>query len=268
MFNNSKVCEKCINGNVLHVITNRCIRGSLGASALVAVESSIHKLLGLWRKNLDRIITPSHFYKEKLVEWGWPDDKLVYIPNYIDSSIFDPNYEPGNYYLYFGRLTKQKGVSTLIEAARKQKCRLLIAGTGPEEESLRAQAAGDNFIEFLGYCQGDHLHQLIRNARAVVLPSEWYENAPISLLEAYASGKPVIGAKIGGIPELIEDGVTGMIFESADIDSLQECLEKLETMPGDEIKKMGMNARRIVESTFTRKQYFKKMVELYESMLK
>ena len=88
MFNSGGVCEKCINGNLLHVVSNRCVRGSLSASVLVAVESAIHKSLKLWRKNLDRIVTPSRFYRDKLMEWGWPEEKLVYIPNYIDATLF------------------------------------------------------------------------------------------------------------------------------------------------------------------------------------
>jgi len=267
MFNASGICEKCINGNLLHVVRNRCIRGSMSASVLVALESGIHKALGLWRRNLDRVVTPSRFYKEKLIEWGWPEDKLAYIPNYIDSTAYEPNYEPGDYFFYFGRLTKQKGVATLIEAAKQQGSRLLIAGTGPEEGALQALAAGADGIELLGYCTGAHLRGLIAGARAVVLPSEWYENAPISVLEAYASGKPVIGAEIGGIPELIQDGVTGMTFASGDVDSLRVCLQQFESMPADDIRAMGLQARELVQSRFTREYYLEKMLELYKTLL-
>lgn len=267
MYNATGVCERCIDGNLLNLIRHKCVRGSLSASVLVAVESSIHKSLRLWRRNLDRVVTPSRFYKDKFIEWGWPEDKLVYIPNYIDSSAYHPDFEPGDYFFYFGRLTKQKGVDTLIEAAKAQRCRLLIAGTGPEEDELKRQAAGADNIEFLGYCTGEHLHTLIREARAIILPSVGYENAPISVLEAYASGKPVIGARIGGIPELIEEGVTGMTFESTDGANLGQCLSAFADMPLQEIRGMGENGRELVETTFTQKNYLERTLALYETLL-
>jgi len=268
MFNDTGVCERCINGNLFHVVTNRCIRGSLSASALVAIESGVHKALGIWRRNLDRVVTPSLFYKNKFIEWGWPEDKLVHIPNYIDSGAYQPNFDPGDYFFYFGRLTKQKGVDTLIDAAVKQGCRLLIAGTGPEEEALKIRAQGAENIEFLGYCTGEHLHGLIRSARAIVLPSAWYENAPISVLEAYASGKPVIGARIGGIPELINDGETGTTFASADSASLGECLRAYISMKSEQIRDQGRAAREFVQTTFTRDHYRDQMLSLYEALLR
>lgn len=267
MFNETGVCERCINGNLLNVVRHRCVRGSLSASALVAVESAIHKSTGLWRKNLDRVVTPSRFYKNKLAEWGWPQDKLVYIPNYIDSSLFEPKFEPGDYFFYFGRLTKQKGVATLIDAAKHQGCRLLIAGTGPEEDELKKRAASADGIEFLGYCTGDHLRQLIAEARAVVLPSAGYENAPISILEAYACGKPVIGARIGGIPEMIRENATGASFASTDVDELAAVLERFAAASAAELRGMGRHAREFVATTYTRDNYLKKMLDLYGELL-
>ena len=109
MLNSSGICEKCRGGNVLHVIANRCLHNSLSTSTLVAIESGIHKLLRLYRRNLDRIVVPSRFYEQKLIEWGWPAEMLVYIPNFIDANAYTPQYEPGSYYLYFGRLAPEKG---------------------------------------------------------------------------------------------------------------------------------------------------------------
>lgn len=267
MLNKSGICEKCKNGNLLHVINNRCVHNSLAISTLVAVESAVHKSLGLYRKNLDKIITPSLFFLEKLIEWGWKREQLAYIPNFIEAEHVTPQYEPGNYFLYFGRLAPEKGVDTLIKAAMKTGVKLLIAGTGPYESVLRTIAQeGNGQVEFLGYCTGNKLWSLIREARAIVLPSQWYENAPISILEAYASGKPVIGARIGGIPEMINENGTGLLFESGEIEDLSNCLNRIMDMPPSEISSIGAYARSYVAENYTKELYLNRMLELYDSI--
>lgn len=267
MLNKNGVCEKCKNGNLLHLIKNRCIHNSLGASSLVAVESAIHKIFKLYKKNLDRVIAPSKFFKDKLIEWGWSSEQIVYIPNFIDINSYIPKYEAGDYFLYFGRLAPEKGVDTLIKAAIDSDVKLLIAGTGPYESELRKLVPEDSSqIEFLGFCSGDKLWDLIRNARAIVLPSQWYENAPISVLEAYASGKPVIGARIGGIPEMLEEDKTGYLFESGNRVELSGKLEKVKNLPDDTISNMGKAAREYVSMTFTAQRYMDDMLALYRSL--
>lgn len=267
MLNRGGICEKCKGGNLLNVMLNCCVRDSLAVSSLVMVESAVHRLLGLYRDSLDRIVVPSEFFRDKHIEWGWPADKLVYIPNYVRAESFTPQFEPGDYFLYFGRLALEKGVATLIRAAASAGVRLRIAGTGPEEAALKAMAAdvGGN-IEFLGFVSGEPLWTLVREARAIVLPSEWYENASMSVLEAYASGKPVIGARIGGIPEQIREGETGWLFESGTVNELAGMLSQLGSQPGAEIATMGRRARRLVEEKFNERVYLDRMLNLYESL--
>ncbi len=267
MLNKQGICEKCKNGNLLHLVKNRCIHNSLATSTLVAVESAVHKSLGLYKKNLDRVVAPSKFFRAKLIEWGWKPEQLAYIPNYVDIERYTPQPEPGDYFLYFGRLAPEKGVDSLIRAASLAGVKLRIAGTGPYEAELKALATeNQEQIEFLGYCSGDKLWSLIREARAVVLPSQWYENAPISILEAYASGKPVIGANIGGIPEIINENVTGFLYDSGNIEELSKCLVGLKKMPSSAIYDMGVQARTYVSQHFTREIYLNKMLELYASI--
>jgi len=267
MLNKHGICEKCKNGNLLHVIKNRCIHDSLITSTVVAVESAIHKSLGMYKNNLDRVVTPSIFFREKLIEWGWDPGKLTYIPNFIDANQYAPQYEPGDYFLYFGRLAPEKGVDTLIKAALAAGVKLRIAGTGPFEAELRALLPGNSEqVEFLGFCRGEKLWSLIREARAIVLPSQWYENAPISILEAYASGKPVIGAHIGGIPEMLQEGETGFLFESGNVSDLAGKLEAIRDTPNHRVSEMGRAARRYVRATFTAERYFNDMLTLYKSL--
>jgi glycosyltransferase involved in cell wall biosynthesis len=267
MLNRSGVCEKCRSGNLLHLVKNRCIRDSLQVSGLIMLESAIHKSLGLYRRNLDRVVAPSQFYKRKLMEWGWPESQLVYIPNYVDATAYQPRYQPGDYYFYFGRLAMEKGVATLIRAAARAKVKLRIAGTGPEGDALKllaAETGGD--VEFLGFVSGEPLWTLVREARAMVLPSEWYENAPMSLLEAYACGKPVIGARIGGIPEIVLQGETGSLYESGNVADLAEQLCGFRDMPNDEVEAMGARAREYVSQTFTAERYLNEMLALYANL--
>lgn len=267
MLNRGGVCEKCRSGNLLHLVANRCIRDSLPVSALIMLESAVHKSLGLYRRNLDRVVAPSLFYKQKLMEWGWPEKQLAYIPNYVDAAAYTPHYGPGDYFFYFGRLAMEKGVATLIRAAAQAGVRLRIAGTGPEGDALKALAAevgGD--IEFLGFVSGEPLWKRVREARAVVLPSEWYENAPMSVLEAYASGTPVIGARIGGIPEMVREGETGASFESGDVEELARQLRRFAEMPDSVLEKMGKAAREYVSTTFTSQRYLHDMLALYAEL--
>ncbi len=267
MLNDNGICEKCKSGNLLNVVKHRCVRGSLAASAIVMVESTVHRVLNTFQGRLDKVVVPSRFFMEKFIEWGWSRDKFAYIPNYVDSSRFEPGYGAGDYFLYFGRLAPEKGVATLMRAAVAAGVRLKIAGTGPMEAELRAlqtELAGD--IEFLGYRSGAELHTLIREARAVVLPSEWYENAPMSVLESFALGTPVVGANIGGIPEMVINGETGWTFESRSTDELAALLSRLKVMPSEHIARAGRTARNHVATNFNRAGYLQATLALYADL--
>ena len=266
MLNRDGICERCKHGNLLNVAIHRCVQDSLTISALVAVESTTHKLLGLYRHNLDKIVTPSRFFRAKLTEWGWPEEKLAYIPNFVRAEEYTPQFSPGDYFLYFGRLAPEKGIDTLIAAANQANVKLRIAGTGPDENRLKALASTSENIEFMGYCSGEKLKTLLREARAIVLPSQWYENAPMSILEAYASGKPVIGAKIGGIPEMLEDGKTGSLFESGNVEELAAHLTHIHKLSDSRIIEMGQQARARVTEDYSPNRYTQDMLLLYQSL--
>ena len=154
-----------------------------------------------------------------------------------------------------------------MRAAKRAGVKLKIAGTGPVEadlHALQANLAGD--IEFLGYRSGAELHALIREARAVVLPSEWYENAPMSVLESFALGTPVVGAHIGGIPEMVIEGETGWTFESRNIDELAALLSRLTAMPAVQIEQAGRAARSHVTRNFNREGYLQATLALYAEL--
>ena len=267
MLNEGGICERCKDGSFLNVIKHRCVRGSTGASAVVALESMLHYRLNTYKKYVNTVVVPSLFFMEKFIEWGWPREKFVHIPNYVDATRFTPDYDPGDYFLFFGRLAPEKGVATLIRAAQKAGVKLKLAGTGPEQDRLHAlglESGAD--VEFLGYQSGEALHALIRGARAIVLPSEWYENAPMSILESYAFGKPVIGADIGGIPEMIVEEETGWQFESRNIAELSAVLSRVHAMPDGDIAALGKAARAMVESKFNRAGYVRATLNMYAEL--
>lgn len=266
MLNRTGICERCKHGNLLNVVRYRCVHDSLAVSSLIMIESAVHRLLGLYTKNLDRIVVPSRFYGEKLAEWGWPKEKLVHIPNFVETESFEPRYEPGGYFLYFGRLAPEKGVANLIRAASQAGVKLKIAGTGPSEAEIRALAGDSTSIEFLGYVSGDALWRLVREARAVVLPSQWYENAPLSVLESYASGKPVIGARVGGIVEMIRDGESGFLFDGNSVDDLAAKLGAVASLSSGRLRQMGEFARHYVGTHFSKAQYIENTLRLYASL--
>jgi len=268
MLSQGAVCEACRPNRVWNVAKRRCIKGSLPLSALIGIESAVHRLLDIYGRHVDRVVAPSRFYRDKFIEWGWPEQQVTYIPNYVQVGEFAPRFVAGDYFLYFGRLVRDKGVQTLITAAAEASVPLKIAGTGPHADEFKQLAAALNAeIEFLGFCAGDALHTLIRDARAVVLPSEWYENAPISVLEAYALGTPVLGADIGGIPEMLEPDVTGWLFPSGDAGVLAERLRAVAALPAEHLEASGRAARARVELHYTPTVYSEAMQALYAELL-
>ena len=263
MLNDSGICEKCKGGKNYHVLTNRCIKGSTVGSAVIMAESYLHQWLGSYRKHVDRFIVPSRFYRDKFVEWGWPAEQFAYVPNFVDVDQFKPHNEAGEYFFYFGRLSFEKGVGTLVKAALESGVKLKIAGTGPDGDALRDLAKGADNIEFLGFLRGDPLHEAIGHARAVVLPSEWYENAPISVMESCAMARPVIGADIGGIPELIRQDETGFVFPSGDAAALAAIMRDVVAMDDARLVDMGLAARQWMEQDFSRKAHLAMLKAVY-----
>lgn len=258
------VCERCKGGRIWNVVTHKCVKDSYALSGTIALETLVHRALQLYSRNVDRFIVPSRFYLEKFVEWGWDRDRFTYIPNFVDTERFTPDPTPGKAFVYVGRLGHEKGLKTLIKAAALAAVPLRIIGTGPEEEALRAlsEKTGGH-VEFLGYLAGEKLQQAIKSGRALVLPSEWYENAPISILEAYAVGRPVIGAKIGGIPELIRSGETGDTFKTGDTESLAETLRRFSALNTSKLTQMGHLGRLWVEEDFSRTRHRVNLITFY-----
>jgi glycosyltransferase involved in cell wall biosynthesis len=264
MWRHGMVCEDCRGGRIHNVVRHKCMKDSLALSSLMFLESGAHRLLGLYKNNVDKFISPSLFVMKKFVEWGWPEDRFVHIRNFVDAATYVPSYRPGRAFLYFGRLSGEKGVSALVRAAAMARVSLWIVGTGPELQALKVLAESLHAdVTFFGYKTGEALWDLVRGARAVVLPSEWYENAPLSILEAFALGKPAIGARIGGMPEMIRDGVTGRLFESGNVQDLAQTLVSVAEKPDSTIEEWGRQAQHLAVTEYSPIGHYERLVELY-----
>jgi glycosyltransferase involved in cell wall biosynthesis len=263
MLTHDGICERCRDGRLHQVVTNRCMKGSVLLSALVMAESYLHRRLGSYA-SVDRFLVPSRFYLEKLVEWGFARERFEYVPNCVDAQTFAPRYEPGRRFVYFGRLSREKGLATLVTAAARAGVPLDLVGTGPQAKELQALAAARGAdVRFLGFLAGAELHAVIGAARAVVLPSEWYENAPLSVLEAAALGKPLIVARIGGLPELVAHGESGWIFESRASEELAALLRTVADLDDRTVEAAGVEARRRVETGLSPRRYLNDIRTVY-----
>lgn len=220
-----KVCEKCIGGHYFNCAKGKCIHGSRAKSLIGTEEARYWRRKKTYRE-IDAIICCSRFMKEKLDTHPHLVGRTVALHNFIDAAVPEAPAEKKDYVLYFGRLSEEKGIGTLMKAARKlPDIPFIVAGGGPLEESVK----GVPNVTFVGFKTGDALRALISEARMTVYPSEWYENCPFSVMESQMYGTPVIGANIGGIPELIETGdkPTGILFESGNAAALAAAVRTL-----------------------------------------
>lgn len=269
MLRNGVVCERCKGKRFHNAVLTRCHKGSSPASFVYALESWINHIFGKYN-SVNRFITPSRFLRDKCLEYGWDIGKFTFIPNFIDCSEMRVCRAECEYLLYIGRLSREKGVGTLLKAYRRleRPIPLVIVGEGPERVVLQREAVDAGLqVTFTGYLSGGVLKDALNGAKGVVMPSEWYENAPLSLLEAFAAGKPVIGARIGGIPEMIEEGVNGFLFEPGNTNDLAEMIRRLLTLSPERVARMGRSARSKVEESFTGKRHLEDLLKLYREAL-
>ncbi|RJQ56190.1 MAG: glycosyltransferase family 1 protein [Nitrospiraceae bacterium] len=268
-----KVCEKCRKSKYYWPLILRCKKNSFGASAMAAFETMIHMKMGV-NDLVDIFIAPSSFLENKLIDYGFDRAKIRHLTNFMtDISVSDAENKisgTSDYYLYIGRVSEEKGIKTLIDAASKiDSCKLKIVGTGPLEEEMVSYAEsknGINNIEFLGYRKHEEVLSLLRGCRFVVLPSEWYENYPYSVLEAFSYGKPVIGSRIGGIPEIVKNWETGLLFDPGDSEDLSLKIRFLINHP-DKAEMLGRNARRFIDEEINADKHYDDLMSIYSFVL-
>lgn len=220
----SKPCEQCFAGSKLGVITHRCMKGSMPASVVAWLEASKWNRRTL-EKNTDVFICPSRFMASKMVEGGFAADKVTVLNNFLDPvklkqyQALDSKAAREDYYCFVGRLSPEKGMEDLLEVASRLPYRLKVAGSGTLEPAMRIKYADNANIEFLGMLDAPDVARLLAGARFSIVPSQWYENNPLSVVESLCAGTPVAGADIGGIPELL-DNSNGIVFQPFDQEAL------------------------------------------------
>ena len=271
---NYDICIKCTKYGPVECILNKCNRGNLALSIVSAIEFSLTKIFYNPSVVFDRIINVSKFSYNMHYELVHSIRKnLVHLYNFTPK-IYNKDISliKGDYFLFYGRLSKEKGLGTLIKTWCKlgNSFKLKIVGEGPILSEMKQ--LGDNLnltnIEFLGYRDGEELNTLIKNAFFIIIPSEWYENNPMTIIESYTLGKPVIGSNIGGIPEIIIEGKTGFIFKMGDSDSLYNSINKAVSVDEVEYFEMCKSAKLFAENQFDEEKHYIRLMEIYNDAIK
>lgn len=275
-FRNGKgqICEECQGKYFYKCFTNSCCKGSKLMSMVMAAEQYFRNKFFNPAQFIDGFIYVSNFAKN-IQEKYMPAVKStpnIILYNFSTSIIQKGKSTPKDkYFLFFGRLSYEKGLKTLLTAFKDiPECKLKVVGTGPKEEELKQFVLKTNMqnVDFLGYKQGKELSDLVYNAYFVVVPSEWYENNPMTIIEAYSVGTPVIGAKIGGIPEIVDDGKTGFQFTSANVEELKAVILKTNNLSNEEYSTISNNTIKFANDNLSPHSYWNKLIGFYSNFLK
>lgn len=268
MWVDGAICDRCAGGRFYQCALHRCNHGSWMGSLLNAIEAYVHRWTHIY-EHVDQFISPSRFLRDKHIAEGISSERIVHIPNFVLADQYSPDYGHDGYFAYAGRLTGFKGVGTLLDAHAliESQAPLLIAGDGPMRAELEMKVArvGLENVRFLGHLSGDALQKLISRAMFMVVPSEWYENCPYAILEAFAMGTPVIATTRGGIPELVEQDKNGLLVPPGDPESLAEAMERL-LSSGSRREEMGRAARQDVERVYNGQRYVVELSQVYRQV--
>ncbi|ADO55208.2 glycosyltransferase family 4 protein [Paenibacillus polymyxa] len=226
----NEVCEKCLHGTLLHSIRHGCYRGSQLQTIPVAAMIKFNELIGTWQHKVSRYIALTEFARDKFAESGIPLDRIAVKPNFVHHQTVKAKYDPNDRYLLFvGRISAEKGVRNLLQAWSQLEdrggLRLVIIGEGPEKAELAAAHQQED-IRFLGKQDGDTVLDCMSRAMYVMVPSIWYEGFPMTIVESYSVGTPVLCSRIGALEEVVEDGVTGFHFQHDDLENIKTVIRR------------------------------------------
>ena len=264
LFSDGKICERCVDGKEYWCVLKNC-RGDFSESVAYAFRSVFARSLGLFKNNVTIYIAVSEYVKNRLVSSGLDKDLITVIPNMVNNP--KSNAEPinGKYVAYIGRISEEKGIKTLLAAtSRRSNMQFLLAGNGPLLPAYKRCAPKN--ANFVGWLNKQQLSSFYREARFIVVPSEWYETFGLVAVEAMSHGLPVIASRIGGLPELVEDGVTGLLFEPGNSEELSSKMKLLWDNP-DLCKKMGQAGREKAIRDYNKNVYYKRLTAAYKKAI-
>ncbi|NOY62512.1 MAG: glycosyltransferase family 4 protein, partial [Gammaproteobacteria bacterium] len=261
------ICEKCVTGSPYQSVLFGCYRNSRIGTLSVARMVNYHRKCNTWNTKVNRFVVLTEFAKSKFVEAGFDSNKISVKPNFIPDPIrLDANLDERiNSALFVGRISQEKGLTTLVKAWAKVNAAISIAGDGPLLNSLssNSEAVG---LRFLGSQDKEGISHLMLNSQFLVMPSECYEGFPMVLVEAFAHGLPVLASRLGGMAEIVEDGVTGVHFEVGNADDLAEKAQWMLDNP-DECRRMGNNAREVYLEKYTPEKNHEILMDIYEEAI-
>lgn len=264
----TQICEDCLHGKYVNALKKKCVKGSTFGTLLRVIGMYVHKISGVFG-DVDQYICTCEFTKGKLIQGGIPEDKISFIPTFIESKDIEPCFEHDKYFLFLGRMAHQKGAIYAIEAMNKLKdTDYVLKITGSISESEEDQAIWryvvenhlEDKVEFVGFQSGKSLENLIKKATCIVCPAIWYENMPNTVIEAYSYGKPVVASRLGSLAEIVVDNETGLLFEPKNSDELAEKFR----MFVDDYNlsgRLGRQARLKCENDYNEEKHMNKVLE-------
>ena len=265
---NKKPCEDCLKKGYFTCLKHRCVKNSLFASLIRVLSMKIHSLIRIY-DDVEAFITPSEFLRNKLIANNFNEKKIYHIPTFTVSKLAESIKETGTYGLYFGRITEEKGVETIVRAYEKlPELKVKIMGDDTTDEAIKLK----NYIkknkikniEFVGFKTGEELEYIIKGAKFTIIPSIWYDNFPNTAIESFKFSKPVIASNIGSLPELVEDNINGYLFEAGNIDDICEKIKMLDKCK--DIEQMGEASRYKLEKEFSPDMHYKVLMSVFNKV--
>ncbi|HET9570200.1 MAG TPA: glycosyltransferase [Bacteroidales bacterium] len=265
------ICSRCVKGSALNCIVHKCNRNNIFLSSISAFEYLFQRTFFPFEKYFDHIISVSKFGQKLHQNSGYFKRSVDHLYNYYPKiETTEPNCTKGNYFLFLGRLSVEKGIKTLFSAwlNTDRNSMLKVVGTGEMFDELNQMSKDNHNIQLLGFKSGNDLDVLIREASFIIVPSEWNENNPLTIIEAYANGKPVIGSNAGGIPEIIQNGKTGFLFEMKSVKELSDIIDFAEKTNEQEYSRLSANARQFAVDNFAEDKHYNSLMSIYNNLLK
>ena len=267
LFKNNEICEKCIKKSfAIDGVLNGCYRESKVQTFALALMSYIHKKRKTWSTKIDKYIALTNFAKNKILDssLNLDENKIVIKPNFVEDNGFD--YDKEEYFLFVGRLSIEKGIKLLLKSFEENHKKLIIIGSGPLEAVVKESAQKNSNIEYVGYQNKEFIIHKLKKAKALIFTSIWYEGMPMTILESFSVGTPIIAPNIGGPNEIVKNHINGLIYESNNLNSLSSKIEILAS-ENKLHKQLCVGARKSYEEGYTVAKNYKLLMDIYKGVI-